>query len=102
MKSRALLALVVIIAAVPLPARPSDEPVFRVGHGVTAPRPLNHPNPEYTDEALRAGIQGKCILSLVISSDGKPENVTVTRSLGMGLDENAVSEAAKAPLRKTR
>lgn len=91
MKSRALLALVVIIAAVPLPARPSDEPVFRVGHGVTAPRPLNHPNPEYTDEALRAGIQGKCILSLVISSDGKPENVTVTRSLGMGLDENAVS-----------
>jgi len=91
MKSRALLALAVIIAAVPLPARSSDEPVFRVGHGVTAPRPLNHPNPQYADEALRAGLQGKCILSLVVSSDGRPENVRVSRGLGMGLDEKALA-----------
>jgi len=93
MKSAALILGIVIplILAVLLPARGNSvEPVLRVGHGVTAPRPLNHPNPQYTDEALRAGLQGKCILSLIVSSDGKPENVTVTHGLGMGLDEKAV------------
>ena len=68
----------------------SDEPTLRVGHGVTAPRPLNAPDPEYSEEARRAGLHGKCVLWLVVNSEGKPEDVRVSRSLGMGLDEKSV------------
>jgi TonB family protein len=67
-----------------------DQAVLQVGHGVTAPRPINNPDPEYSEEARRAGRQGKCILSLVVNSEGRPEDIRVTRSLGMGLDEKAV------------
>lgn len=93
MKSNLFVALTVFMvvfgSAPPLKSQ-SDEPVLRVGHGVTAPRPLNHPNPEYSKEARKAGLQGKCVLSVVVNSEGKPENVNVSRSLGMGLNEKAV------------
>ena len=80
-----------VVSTVSLPLRSaSDEPVFRVGHGVTAPRPLNRPDPEYSEEARRAGLQGKCILSVVVNSEGKTEDIQVSQSLGMGLDEKAV------------
>lgn len=83
-------ALTLVIAvSLPLTSN-SDGPVFRVGHGVTAPRAVNAPDPEYSEEARREGVQGTCILSLVVNSEGKPENVTVSRSLGKGLDEKAV------------
>jgi len=93
MKSGIFIAfgLLAVVFAVPLPLRSySGEPVLRIGHGVTAPRAVNQPDPEYSEEARRAGLQGKCIVSLVVNSEGKPENVTITRKLGMGLDENAV------------
>lgn len=68
----------------------SDEPVLRVGHGVTAPRPLNRPAPEYSVEAVQAGLEGTCILSVVVNSEGKPEHINVSRSLGKGLDEKSI------------
>jgi len=68
----------------------SDEPVLRVGHGVTAPRPLNRPDPEYSEEARQAGLEGTCILSVVVNSQGKPEHINVSRSLGKGLDEKSI------------
>lgn len=85
-----VISTLAIFHAVSSRARSDSDPVFRVGHGVTAPQPLNRPNPEYSAEALRAGLQGKCILSLVVNKEGKPENVTVSRSLGMGLDEKSI------------
>jgi len=93
MKSHLFLACgtFAVVFATPLPLRSvTDEPVLRVGHGVTAPRPLNQLDPEYSDEARRAGLQGKCVLSLVVNSEGKPVDIRVSRSLGMGLDEKAV------------
>jgi len=57
---------------------------------VTAPRPLNAPDPDYSEEARRAGLQGKCVLSVVVNSEGKPEDVLVSRSIGMGLDDKAI------------
>ena len=68
----------------------SGEPVLRVGHGVTAPRPVNRPDPEYSEEARQAGLEGTCILSVVVNSEGKPEHINVSRSLGKGLDEKSI------------
>lgn len=64
--------------------------VFRVGGGVSAPRALNTPDPEYSEEARKAKYQGVCVLWLIVGPDGNPRDVKVARSLGMGLDQKAV------------
>jgi TonB family protein len=64
--------------------------VFQVGGGVSAPRPLFTPEPEYSEEARRAKYQGTVVLWLVVGPDGRPRDLRVLRSLGLGLDEKAV------------
>lgn len=64
--------------------------VFRVGGGVSAPRVLYAPDPEYSDEARSAKLEGVCVLSVVVGPDGLPRDIKVARSLGMGLDEKAL------------
>ena len=64
--------------------------VFRVGGGVSAPKAIFSPDPEYSEEARKAKYQGTCILSLIVGPDGKPRDIHVYRSLGLGLDEKAV------------
>ena len=64
--------------------------VFRVGGGVSAPRALDTPDPEYSEEARKAKYQGTCVLWLIVGPDGKPRDVKVARALGMGLDQKAI------------
>ncbi|MGB8063689.1 MAG: energy transducer TonB [Candidatus Sulfotelmatobacter sp.] len=64
--------------------------VFRLGSGVTAPRPIYAPEPEFSEEARKAKYQGTCILGLVVDTNGRPTNIRVVSSLGMGLDEKAI------------
>ncbi len=68
--------------------------VFHVGGGVSAPKVLYQPDPEYSEEARKAKFQGTCVLSLIVGPDGRPRDVHVARSLGLGLDEKAI-EAVK-------
>ena len=68
--------------------------VLVVGGGVSAPRLIYKPDPEYSPEAREAKYQGAVVLSLVVAADGTPRNLRVARSLGMGLDERAI-EAVK-------
>ena len=68
--------------------------VFRVGGGVSAPKAVFTPDPEYSEEARKAKFQGTCVLWLVVGPDGKPRDIKVARNLGMGLDEKAI-EAVK-------
>ena len=69
--------------------------VYRVGGGVSAPRALFDPEPEYSDEARKAKYQGTVVLWVVIGADGRPRDVRVQRSLGMGLDERAIEAVKK-------
>ena len=64
--------------------------VFHVGGGVSAPRVIYEPDPEYSEEARKAKYQGVCVLYLIVGADGKPRDVRVLRSLGLGLDEKAI------------
>jgi periplasmic protein TonB len=68
--------------------------VFHVGGGVSAPRPVFSPDPEYSEEARKAKYQGTVVLGLVVGPDGRPRDMKVLRSLGLGLDEKAI-EAVK-------
>ena len=64
--------------------------VFRVGGGISAPRAVSTPDPEYTEEARLAKTQGTCVLWLIVDETGHPRNIRVVRGLGNGLDAKAV------------
>ena len=68
--------------------------VYRVGGGVSPPRVLYNPDPEYTEEARKAKYQGVVVLWLIVGQDGRTKDIRISRSLGMGLDQKAV-EAVK-------
>ncbi len=63
---------------------------YRVGGGVSAPRGLYTPDPEYSEEARKAKYQGTVVLWMVVGADGRPQQIRVQRALGMGLDEKAI------------
>jgi TonB family protein len=67
---------------------------YRVGGGVSAPRILYAPDPDYSEEARKAKYQGTVVLRVVVGPDGRPRDIRVQRSLGLGLDEKAM-EAVK-------
>ena len=64
---------------------------YRLGSGVTPPTLLSQVKPKYTAEGLRLRIQGTVALEVVVSRDGIPIAIRVTRSLDPGgLDEEAI------------
>jgi protein TonB len=63
--------------------------------GVTAPRPVYDPDPEYSEAARKAKYQGSVLLWLVVGPNGRTRNIRVQRSLGMGLDEKALDAVSQ-------
>lgn len=63
----------------------------RIGGSVIAPKLLSKVEPEYTEEARVAMYQGTAVLSVEVGADGIAHNIRITRGLGFGLDENAVT-----------
>jgi periplasmic protein TonB len=68
--------------------------LYHVGGGVSPPRQIYSPEPEFSEEARKAKFQGTCTLALIVGIDGRPTDIRVVSSLGMGLDEKAI-EAVK-------
>jgi TonB family protein len=64
--------------------------LMSVGGGVSAPVVLHSIEPEFTEQARTANLQGTVILRIIVDSNGNPQNIHVTQSLGMGLDEKAI------------
>jgi len=63
---------------------------YRVGGGVSAPRLVYGPEPEFSEEARKAKFQGVAVLWAIVGPDGRVRDLRVQRSLGMGLDEKAI------------
>jgi TonB family protein len=61
-----------------------------VGGAVRAPRLIYDPEPEYSDEARKQKYQGAVVLRVVVGEDGRPRDIRVAQSLGLGLDEKAL------------
>ena len=68
---------------------------YRIGGGVSAPSVLSKVEPEYSEEARKAKWQGTVVLSLVVDDQGRPQNLKVLRSLGLGLDQKAIEAVEK-------
>ena len=58
--------------------------------GVTPPRPLSTPEPDYSEFARRKSIQGTVALSVVVGTDGHTHDVKVVDPLEPSLDAEAV------------
>jgi TonB family protein len=63
------------------------------GGGTLRPKVFFQVKPRYTEEGRANKIQGKVVLSVEFRADGTIGNVAVVRSLGYGLDENAIAAA---------
>jgi TonB family protein len=64
--------------------------VHRIGNDVVGPILLNKIDPEYSEAARLAGLEGTVLLKAVIALDGTATDIRVVRSLGLGLDEKAI------------
>jgi periplasmic protein TonB len=64
--------------------------VYRIGGGVSAPRAIYAPDPDYSEEARKARYQGTVILWMIVGVDGHARDIRVLRSVGLGLDEKAI------------
>jgi len=58
--------------------------------GMTSPTCAYCPDPQYTDEAREAKMQGRVMLRVLVGADGRAAQVQITQGIGMGLDERAV------------
>jgi protein TonB len=48
------------------------------------------PDPQYTDEAREAKMQGRVTLRVLVGADGRAEQIQIIQGIGMGLDDRAV------------
>jgi TonB family protein len=88
MKAAALLLIAVTAATA---QSYSSEPQFEFREaGVQPPSVIKKSNPEYTQQAQRAGIEGTVLLYVEIGTDGRAHHIRVTKGVGFGLDENAM------------
>jgi TonB family protein len=72
------------------PASAASAGVYHVGAGVAAPKVLSKVDPEYTDEARAALLEGTEVVTVEIGPDGLAHNAQILQGLGLGLDENGL------------
>jgi TonB family protein len=82
-------------AAAATPAGEFKGKAYKLSDGASAPVLIYHPEPEYSEEARHAKLEGTVMLSLVVDENGKAQDIRVTKPLGHGLDEKAVEAVKK-------
>ena len=80
----------------------SGNGIYVPGGDVTAPIPVVAPDAEFSDEARRTKYQGICLISVIVDSQGNPQNPRVIRHLGMGLDEKALEAVRRYKFKPAR
>ncbi len=68
----------------------SSEKTYWNTRDVQPPQVIAKAEPQYSEEARKAKLEGSVMLSLTVGSDGAAHDVKVVRPLGSGLDEKAV------------
>jgi protein TonB len=57
---------------------------------VALPTCIYCPDPQYTDEAREAKMQGRVTLRVLVGADGRASQIQLVQGVGMGLDDRAV------------
>ncbi len=68
--------------------------IYKMSGSITDPRLIAKTTPSYTDEAIKAKVQGVVILRAIIRKNGQIDSFQVLRGLGYGLEERAIQEIA--------
>ncbi|MBI3696152.1 MAG: M56 family metallopeptidase [Acidobacteria bacterium] len=82
---------VTVRALISINFRLADEPP----DGLVKPRLISRVEPDYTEEAKNARIEGEVELSLEVQPDGRAHKIRVEKGLDPGLDENAVKAVSQ-------
>jgi TonB family protein len=70
---------------------PEEPGVFRAGiDGVTQPKCIYCPNPDYSDASRAVKFQGNVVLSVVVEAEGKVSRIYVLRGAPFGLTAQAI------------
>lgn len=72
--------------------QPADSPC---GEDVVKPKPVGFAQPQYTDDARSAEIEGRVKLKLSIDAQGNVTDVQLLTGLGHGLDESSIATAKR-------
>ena len=100
---RSLAQIVLALSCAVCAAQETQTPMFvcgsehprSAGPCATPPKALYSPEPTYSEEARRAGLEGTVRLGLVVSPEGGPRDIHVVKSLEKGLDEKAVEAVSQ-------
>jgi TonB family protein len=65
------------------------------GSSISGPTPIFTPDPEFSEEARKARLQGTVVLVIDVDVSGRATNIRVRQSLGLGLDERAIEALHK-------
>ena len=77
------------------PPAATSSTAVRIGGDVLPPKLLAKVEPTYSEEARAARLSGTAVLSLEVDANGVPQNITVLRSPGLGLDAEAIVAVTK-------
>jgi protein TonB len=58
--------------------------------GITSPMCAYCPDPEYTEEARKAKVQGTVTVRVLVGADGRASQIRMVSGIGLGLDERAM------------
>ena len=67
-----------------------SEIVYKIGGEISAPVLLSKVEPDYSQDARAAKYQGSVLLYAEVGVDGSAHNISVSRGLGLGLNEKAI------------
>jgi TonB family protein len=85
-----------LILTVPLTAMQAGRKIHSINDpGVTRPVLLEKEEPQYSEQARDAKIEGSAVLSIVVETDGRVYDIVVERGLEETLDDNAVAAVKK-------
>jgi TonB family protein len=79
-------------------AAPVEPPLpgpYRAGDSFTSPTLIFKVEPEYTQEARAARIEGTVILSIEVDAKGIPQNIKLLRSFAPGLEQKAIDAVSR-------
>jgi TonB family protein len=90
-----------LVAEQGAPSSQSQVQVFKVCGAktpapcATPPHVIKHSDPDISKEARQKHINGTVMLGLIVGADGLPYDIRVARTLGYGLDEEAINAVKK-------
>jgi len=69
--------------------------IYKVAQVQTPPKVVSKVEPNYTDDARTAKIEGPVVLSLIVDTQGHAQKIRVTKSLDKGMDQQAIAAIEK-------